>query len=200
MGAFPVFRPGLPTLKFHLGPARLGRIQDFFLQYPKFLLFLGTGDFFFTWHPNFPVLGDFCSKNPGFLGIREKKEGYMPKSPIKPRRGRRQNIGNRHFLCIVQPAHYFPYCQTSDDPADMTAFPHQSSSRSVSWKIPCWHTAPLRRRGQTDLDASLCLRFQFCLFLLLIRIPGRQHCRSQPFCYCFIGTPILHLIHEYKCV
>ena len=155
MGAFPVFRPGLPTLKFHLGPARLGRIQDFFLQYPKFLLFLGTGDFFCIWYPNFPVLRDFCSKNPG------------------------------HFLCIVQPAHYFPYCQTSDDPADMTAFPHQSSSRSVSWKIPCWHTAPLRRRDQMDLDASLYLHLQFCLFLLLIGIPGRQHCRSQPFCYCF---------------
>ena len=158
MGAFPVFRPGLPTLKFHLGPARLGRIQDFFLQYPKFLLFLGTGDFFCIWYPNFPVLRDFCSKNPG------------------------------HFLCIVQPAHYFPNCQMPDDPAGMTAFPHQSGTRSMSWKIPCWHTAPLRRRDQMDLDASLCPHLQFCLFLLLIGIPGRQHCRSQPFCY-------LSLIH-----
>lgn len=28
------------------GPGRLVRIQDFFLQYPKFHQFLGTGDFF----------------------------------------------------------------------------------------------------------------------------------------------------------
>lgn len=101
-------------------------------------------------------------------------------------------------LFIHSPVHYFPNCQMPDDPAGMTAFPRRSGTRSMSWKIPCWHTAPLRRRDQMDLDASLCLHLQFCLFLLLIGIPGRQHCRSQPFCYCFIGTPVLHLIHKYK--
>lgn len=194
MGAFPVFRPGLPTLKFHLGPARLGRIQDFFLQYPKFHQFLGTGDFFCIWYPNFPVLGDFCSKNPGFLGIREKRKAICP-NHHQPPKGPPAKL-RKQTLFIHSPVHYFPNCQMPDDPAGMTAFPHQSSSRSVSWKIPCWHTAPLHLRAQTDLAASLCLRFQFCIFLLLIGIPGRQHCRSQPFCYCFIGTPVLHLIHE----
>ena len=93
-------------------------------------------------------------------------------------------------LFIHSPVHSFPNCQMPDDPAGMTAFPRRSGTRSMSWKIPCWHTAPLRRRDQMDLDASLCLHLQFCLFLLLIGIPGRQHCRSQPFCYCFIGTNV----------
>lgn len=86
MGAFPVFRPRLPTLKFHLGPARLGRIQDFFLQYPKFLLFLGTGDFFLHLVPKFSCFEGFLLKKSRISGYKRKKEDYMPKSPITPRR------------------------------------------------------------------------------------------------------------------